>query len=50
MIFFHFNTPQINLISNWALNWSYGLFGSLEREESRGSKGEESIREGSRGE
>ena len=20
---FHFNTPQVNMISNWALNWSW---------------------------
>ena len=24
-LYFHFNTPQVNLISNWALNWPWAL-------------------------
>ena len=25
MLFFHFNTPQVNLISDWTLNWPWAL-------------------------
>ena len=24
-LYFHFNTPQVNLISDWALNWHWAL-------------------------